>query len=69
MSSQSTDPQRIEALEGASSLQLYQPKAIIEGMLDDPRRAIAARAGLYLGQAVEFVDFRDGQCAGARLLR
>jgi hypothetical protein len=29
----------IEALEGASSLQLYQFKALIEGMLGDPRLA------------------------------
>lgn len=30
-------------------------------MLADPRRGIAARANQHLGQAVEFVDFRDGQ--------
>ena len=46
----------IAALEGASSLQLYQFKALIEGMLADPRRGIAARASLHLGQAVQFVD-------------
>ena len=51
----------IEALEGASSLQLYQLKALIEGMLADPRRGIKARASLHLGQPVQFVDFRDGQ--------
>ena len=38
MNSQGTDPRMIEALEGASSLQLYQLKALIEGMLADPRR-------------------------------
>ncbi len=51
----------IDALEGASSLQLYQLKAVIEGMLADPKRHLAARTSLHLGQAVEFVDFRDGQ--------
>ena len=61
MNSQATDPRMIEALEGASSLQLYQLKALIEGMLADPRRSIAARASLHLGQPVQFVDFRDGQ--------
>ena len=61
MNSQATDPPMIEALEGASSLQLYQLKAFIEGMLADPRRGIAARASLHLGQPVQFVDFRDGQ--------
>jgi len=51
----------IEALEGATSLQLFQLKALIEGMRADPRRGIAARASLHLGQPVQFVDFRDGQ--------
>ncbi len=55
------DPRMFDALQGASSLQLYQLKAIIEGMLADPRRSLAARASLHLGQSVRFVDFRDGQ--------
>ena len=46
---QAIDPRMIEALEGASSLQLYQLKAIIEGMLTDPHRGLAARADLHLG--------------------
>ena len=58
----------IEALQGASSLQLYQLKAIIEGMLADPRRGIAARASLHLGQAVQFVDFRDGQMRRGKII-
>lgn len=58
----------IEALEGASSLQLYQLKALIEGMLADPRRGIAARAGLHLGQPVQFVDFRDGQMRRGKII-
>ena len=61
MNSQGIDPRMIEALDGASSLQLYQLKALIEAMLADPRRSIAARANLHLGQPVQFVDFRDGQ--------
>ena len=58
----------IEALEGASSLQLYQLKALIEGMLADPRRGIAARANLHLGQPVQFVDFRDGQMRRGKII-
>ena len=58
----------IEALEGASSLQLYQLKALIEGMLADPRRGIAARASLHLGQAVQFVHFRDGQMRRGKII-
>ena len=59
----------IEALEGASSLQFYQLNAIIEGMLADPRRGLAAPANLHLGQAVRFVDLRDGQMRRAQLSR
>jgi len=61
VNSQGIDPRMIETLDGASSLQLYQLKAVIEAMLADPRRGIAARASLHLGQPVQFVDFRDGQ--------
>ena len=68
MNSQATDPPMIEALEGASSLQLYQLKALIEGMLADPRRGIAARASLHLGQPVQFVDFRDGQMRRGKII-
>jgi len=57
-----------EALQGASSLQLYQLKAIIEGMLADPRRSLAARASLHLGQSVRFVDFRDGQMRSGKII-
>ena len=68
VNSQATDPPMIDALEGASSLQLYQLKAIIEGMLADPRRGIKARAGLHLGQPVQFVDFRDGQMRRGKIV-
>lgn len=68
MNLQGTDPRMIEALEGASSLQLYQLKALIEGMLADPRRGIAARANLHLGQPVQFVDFRDGQMRRGKII-
>lgn len=47
-----------EALKGPSSLQPYQLKALIEGMLADARRGIADRARRPLGQPVEFIDFR-----------
>jgi hypothetical protein len=65
---QAIAPQMIEALEGASSLQLYQLKAIIEGMLADPRRSLAARTQLHLGQTVRFVDFRDGQMRSGKII-
>ena len=68
MNAQAIDPRMIEALEGASSVQLYQLKAIIEGMLTDPRRGLAARANLHLGQSVRFVDFRDGQLRSGKII-
>lgn len=68
MNSQATDPRMIEALDGASSLQLYQLKALIEGMLADPSRGIAARASLHLGQTVQFVDFRDGEMRRGKII-
>ena len=68
MNAQAIDPRMIEALQGASSQQLYQLKAIIEAMLSDPRRGLAARASLHLGQAVRFVDFRDGQMRCGKII-
>ncbi len=65
---QGSDQRMIEALEGASSLQLYQLKALIEGLLADARRGIAARANLHLGQPVQFVDFRDGQMRRGKII-
>ena len=49
-------------------MQLFQLKALIEGMLGDPRRGIAARANLHLGQTVDFVDFRDGQMRRGKII-
>ena len=68
MKARAGDPTMIEALDGASSLPLYQLKAIIEGMLADPQRGLAARANLHLGQAVRFVDFRDGQLRSGKII-
>ena len=51
----------IEALDGASSLQLYQLRALIDGILAEPKRTMQACADLHLGQAVRFVDLRTGE--------
>jgi hypothetical protein len=51
----------IEALEGASNFQLYQLRAVIDGMLAEPKRTMEAGAALHLRQAVRFVDFRTGE--------
>ena len=48
-------------LNRASSLELFQLSTIIERMLADPRRILAVRTNLHLGQTVRFLDWRDGQ--------
>lgn len=50
-----------EALQGASSIQLYQMQALIEVMLADTKRMVTARTALHLGQTVRFIDHRTGQ--------
>jgi hypothetical protein len=58
----------IEALQDAPSLQLYQMRALIDTLLADPKRTMAARGDLHLGQAVQFVDFRSGQIRHGKLI-
>lgn len=60
MSAPSIDARVLEALQQASSLELYQLSTVIERLLADPRRIIAVRKDLHLGQTVRFVDWRDG---------
>lgn len=57
-----------QALQGASSIQLYQMRALIDAMLADTKRTIAARAALHLGQAVRFIDHRTGQARLGKLI-
>jgi hypothetical protein len=65
---QGTDPKLIDALNRASSLELFQLSAIIERMLADPRRIIAVRTNMNLGQTVRFLDWRDGQMRNGRVV-
>lgn len=55
------DARLLELLARASSLELFQLNAAIERMLVDPRRIVQVRKDLHLGQAVRFMDWRDGQ--------
>ena len=64
-----TDPKLLEALGRASSLQLFQLQAIIERMLADPKRIIAVRANMHLGQTVRFLDWRDGQMRSGKVVQ
>ncbi len=55
------DPQLLDVLNRASSLQLFQLSTLIERLLADPRRIIAVRTNMHMGQTVRFLDWRDGQ--------
>ena len=48
----------IDALNHATSLELYQLAALIEPLMTDPRRIVALRKDLHLGQVVRFYDAR-----------
>jgi hypothetical protein len=65
---QGTDPKLIDALNRASSLELFQLSAIIERMLADPRRILAVRTNMNLGQMVRFLDWRDGQMRNGKVV-
>jgi hypothetical protein len=52
------DAALIEALNRATSLELYQLAALIERLMTDPRRIGAIRKDLHLGQVVRFYDAR-----------
>jgi len=62
------DPKLIEALSNASSLELFELSAIIDRLLADPRRIIAVRGKLHLGQTVRFMDWRTGQMRPGKIL-
>jgi len=53
------DAALIEALNNATSLELYQLGALVERLVTDPRRIVALRRDLHLGQVVRFYDDRE----------
>jgi hypothetical protein len=55
------------ALDGASSLELYQLVCLLERMLADPRRIVAVRKLLHHGQLVRCVDARSGELVSMRI--
>jgi hypothetical protein len=68
VNSQGTDPKLIDALNRASSLELFQLSTIIERLLADPRRILAVRTNMNLGQTVRFLDWRDGQMRNGKVV-
>lgn len=68
MDTQGPNPKLIDALNQASSLELFQLSTIIERMLADPRRIIAVRANMHLGQTVRFLDWHDGRMRSGKVV-
>ena len=62
------DPRLLEVLSRASSLELFQLNSVIERMLADPKRIVQIRKDLHLGQAVRFMDWRDGRMRTGKIL-
>jgi hypothetical protein len=58
---QGIDPRLLDALGRASSLELFQLSALVERLLADPRRILAVRKDMHLGQTIRCLDWRDGQ--------
>lgn len=65
---QGADPKLLDALSRASSLELFQLQTIIERMLADPKRIIAVRINMHLGQTVRFLDWRGGQMRSGKVV-
>ena len=65
---QGIDPKLIDALNRASSLELFQLSALVNRMLSDPRRIIAVRTNMHLGQTVRFLDWRSAQMRNGRVV-
>jgi hypothetical protein len=59
------DAALIEVLNQATSLELYQLSALVKRLITDPRRIVAVRKDLHLGQVVRLYDGRrDTMCEG-----
>jgi hypothetical protein len=65
---QGIDPKLIDALNRASSLELFQLSTLVQRMLADPRRILAVRTNLHSGQIVRFLDWRSGQMRDGRVI-
>lgn len=58
---QGLDPRVLDALQRATSLELFQLSAVIERLLADPKRIVQVRRDLHLGQSVRFLDWGSAQ--------
>lgn len=62
------DQRLLQALQQASSQELYRLGGVIDRLLADPRRIIAVRRHLHLGQTVRYVDGRAGHSREGQVL-
>ena len=62
------DKALIDALNHASSLELYQLAALVERLMTDPRRIVAIRKDLHLGQTVRFYEARSDRWLQGRII-
>lgn len=62
------DAALIDALNRATSLELYQMGALIERLMTDPRRIVAIRKDLHLGQVVRFYEARSDKILLGRIV-
>ena len=63
------DATLIDALAQASTLELYQLAALVERLTSDPRRIVAIRKDLHLGQVVRFYDARRDAMHEGRIIQ
>ena len=62
------DATLIDALNQATSLELYQLSMLLERLITDPRRIVAVRKDLHLGQVVRFYDGRRDTMREGRII-
>ena len=58
----------IDALNNATSLELYQLATLVERLMTDPKRIVAIRKDLHLGQVVRIYDGRADVMRPARIV-
>ena len=59
----------VDALDNATSLELFQLSTLVERLVTDPRRIVAIRRLLHLGQVVRFYDWKHDQMRTARIVQ
>jgi len=62
------DPKLIDALSNASSLELFRLSVLIDRLLADPRRIVAIRSALHVGQTVRFCDPQRAELRTGRVV-